>query len=104
MSDINKRAVEFAKINAKDHNVEVDIRWGNLYEPWEGMKFDMIVCNPPVVAGKKVWMEIVRKAPEFLEEGGSLQVVAYHNKGAEGSEISWRRFSGTWRNSARPVE
>jgi len=81
MSDINKRAVEFAKINAKNHNVEVDIRWGNLYEPWEGMKFDMIVSNPPVVAGKKVWMEIVRKAPEFLEEGGSLQVVAYHNKG-----------------------
>jgi 16S rRNA G1207 methylase RsmC len=81
MSDINKRAVEFAKINAKDHNVEVDIRWGNLYEPWEGMKFDMIVSNPPIVAGKKVWMEIVRKAPEFLEEGGSLQVVAYHNKG-----------------------
>jgi 16S rRNA G1207 methylase RsmC len=81
MSDINKRAVEFAKINAKNHNVEVDIRWGNLYEPWEGMKFDMIVSNPPIVAGKKVWMEIVRKAPEFLEEGGSLQVVAYHNKG-----------------------
>lgn len=81
MSDINKRAVEFAKINAKDHNVEVDIRWGNLYEPWEDMKFDMIVCNPPIVAGKKVWMEIVKSAPEFLEEGGSLQIVAYHNKG-----------------------
>ena len=81
MSDINKRAVEFAKINAKNHNVEVDIRWGNLYEPWEGMKFDMIVSNPPIVAGKKVWMEIVKRAPEFLEEGGSLQIVAYHNKG-----------------------
>ncbi len=81
MSDINKRAVEFAKINAKNHNVEVDIRWGNLYEPWEGMKFDMIVSNPPIVAGKKVWMEIVKSAPEFLEEGGSLQIVAYHNKG-----------------------
>jgi 16S rRNA G1207 methylase RsmC len=45
------------------------------------MKFDMIVCNPPIVAGKKVWMEIVKSAPEFLEEGGSLQIVAYHNKG-----------------------
>jgi len=83
MSDINKRAVEFAKINAKDHNVEVDIRWGDLYEPWKGMKFDMIVCNPPIVAGKKVWMKIVEDAPKYLNDGGSLQMVAYHNKGGK---------------------
>lgn len=83
MSDINKRAVEFAKINAKDHNVEVDIRWGDLYEPWKGMKFDMIVCNPPIVAGKKIWMKIVEDAPKYLNDGGSLQMVAYHNKGGK---------------------
>lgn len=104
MSDINKRAVEFAKINAKNHNVEVDIRWGNLYEPWEGMKFDMIVSNPPIVAGKKVWMEIVKSAPEFLEEGGSLQIVAYHNKGGRRIRDFMKEVSGTWRSSAKPVE
>ena len=83
MSDINKRAVEFAKINAKDNNVDVDIRWGDLYEPWKDMKFDMIVCNPPIVAGKKVWMKIIEDAPEYLNDGGSLQMVAYHNKGGK---------------------
>jgi len=83
MSDINKRAVEFAKINAKDNNVDVDIRWGDLYEPWKDMKFDMIVCNPPIVAGKKVWMKIIEDAPDHLNDGGSLQMVAYHNKGGK---------------------
>ena len=83
MSDINKRAVEFAKINAKDNNVEVDIRWGDTYEPWKGMKFDMIVINPPIAAGKKVWMRMIEEAKDHLNEGGSLQVVAYHNKGGK---------------------
>ncbi len=81
MSDINKRAVEFTKINAKDNNVEVDIRWGDLYEPWESMKFDMIVINPPIAAGKDVWMKMIEGAKDHLNEGGSLQVVAFHNKG-----------------------
>jgi len=83
MSDINKRAVEFAKINAKDNNVDVDIRWGDLYEPWKDMRFDMIVCNPPIVAGKRVWMKIIEDAPEYLNDRGSLQMVAYHNKGGK---------------------
>ncbi len=85
MSDINKRAVEFAKINAKDNNVEVEIRWGDTYEPWQDMRFDTILLNPPVTAGKRVWMKMISEAPEHLKEGGSLQVVAFHNKG--GSRI-----------------
>jgi 16S rRNA (guanine1207-N2)-methyltransferase len=83
MSDINKRAVEFAKINAKDNNVEVDIRWGDAYEPWREMKFDMIVINPPMAAGKEVWMKMIKGARKHLNEGGSLQVVAFHNKGGK---------------------
>ncbi|QTA37628.1 class I SAM-dependent methyltransferase [Thermosipho ferrireducens] len=83
MSDINERAVEFAKINAKDNNVEATIKAGNLYSVWENMVFDHIVSNPPIVAGKKVWMEIVEKAPEFLKDGGTLEIVAFHNKGGK---------------------
>ncbi|MGC8820714.1 MAG: class I SAM-dependent methyltransferase [Fervidobacterium sp.] len=83
MSDINRRAVEFAKINAKENNIEADIRNGNLYEPWEGYKFNHIISNPPIVAGKEVWMKLVEGALEHLEEGGTLQLVAYHNKGGE---------------------
>jgi len=83
MSDINKRAVEFAKINAKDNNIEADIRQGNLYEPWQDELFDAIISNPPIVAGKEVWMKLVAGAFDHLKVNGTLQLVAYHNKGGE---------------------
>ncbi|WP_165147690.1 methyltransferase [Marinitoga sp. 38H-ov] len=85
MSDINKRAVEFTKINAKDNNIFADIRQGYLFEPWENEEFDQIVSNPPIVAGKKVWMELIEKSFNHLKVGGTLQLVAFHNKG--GSRI-----------------
>ncbi|MDI3517604.1 MAG: rRNA (guanine1207-N2)-methyltransferase [Thermotogota bacterium] len=81
MSDINRRAVEFAKINAKENNIEAEVRWGNLYEPWRGETFDMILSNPPITAGKRVWERLIREAPNFLNNGGLFQIVAFHNKG-----------------------
>ncbi|MBO8160128.1 MAG: class I SAM-dependent methyltransferase [Thermosipho sp. (in: Bacteria)] len=81
MSDINKRAVEFAKINAKENNIEVVIKQGNLFEVWDNYEFDHIISNPPIVAGKKVWMKLVEDSFQFLKKGGSLHLVAYHNKG-----------------------
>ncbi|WP_459994663.1 class I SAM-dependent methyltransferase [Marinitoga arctica] len=85
MSDINNRAVEFSKINAKDNNIFADIRQGYLFEPWKNEKFDQIISNPPIVAGKKVWMNLIEGAFEHLNSEGSLQLVAFHNKG--GSRI-----------------
>ncbi|HOJ95065.1 MAG TPA: methyltransferase, partial [Fervidobacterium nodosum] len=72
-----------AKINAKDNNIQADIRQGNLYEPWEGYLFDHIISNPPIVAGKEVWMKLIEGAFQHLKDGGTLQLVAYHNKGGE---------------------
>jgi len=83
MSDVNERALEFAKINAKNNNIVADIRLGNLYEPWKDEIFDNIVCNPPIAAGKKVWEKIIVEAPDHLSAKGKLQLVAYHNKGGE---------------------
>ncbi|SHH41095.1 class I SAM-dependent methyltransferase [Thermosipho atlanticus] len=81
MSDINKRAVEFAKINAKENNIEAIIKQGNLYDVWENFIFDHIISNPPIVAGKEVWMELITNAYTHLKKSGSLELVAYHNKG-----------------------
>lgn len=83
MSDINKRAVDYAGKNAKDNNANVEIRHGYLFEPWEDEKFDMIVSNPPIVAGKEIWMELVEQSIDHLNENGSLQLVAFHNKGGK---------------------
>ncbi|HUH52783.1 MAG TPA: methyltransferase [Microbacteriaceae bacterium] len=49
-TDISKRALLFAKLNAQLNNVE-NISWGegDLFDPIQGQKFDLIVSNPPFV-------------------------------------------------------
>jgi ribosomal protein L11 methylase PrmA len=42
-SDISQEAVKLAKHNAADGQLAIDCRCGNLFEPWPGMKFDLIV-------------------------------------------------------------
>jgi 16S rRNA G1207 methylase RsmC len=81
MSDVNERAVEFARINAKDNNVDVTIKCGSFYDPWQEEKFDVILLNPPMAAGKAIVLRMIYESIKHLNEKGSLQVVAYHNKG-----------------------
>jgi methylase of polypeptide subunit release factors len=42
-SDISETAVRLAQSNAEACNVRVECRCGSLFEPWSGMKFDLIV-------------------------------------------------------------
>ncbi|BBE29875.1 SAM-dependent methyltransferase [Tepiditoga spiralis] len=83
MSDINNRAVQFTKINAKDNNANVEVRSGYLFEPWKDEKFDMIISNPPIVAGKHVWMKLIEDGFKHLNTEGTMQLVAFHNKGGK---------------------
>ncbi|OAA31684.1 SAM-dependent methyltransferase [Kosmotoga arenicorallina S304] len=101
MSDVNERAVRYAKINARDNNISAEIRQGYLYEPWIEHKFNAIFCNPPMAAGKKVWQEIVCKAPSFLTKGGRLEIVAFHNKGGSRLEKLMREVFGNVRTLAK---
>ncbi len=50
-TDISARCLEFASFNAAMNQVSLDLRRGNLFEPVEGERFDMIVSNPPFVIG-----------------------------------------------------
>jgi 16S rRNA G1207 methylase RsmC len=83
MSDINERAVRFAKENALNYNLEVEIKSGHLFEPWKDYMFDMIFFNPPLAAGKEVWMDAVKCSYSHIRENGTIQIVAYHNKGGK---------------------
>ncbi len=84
MTDINKRAIELAKQNAKLNNVEkqVIILHGNLYEPVKDKTFDMIITNPPFTAGFNIVENIITEARKHLKTRGTLQLVAKraHNK------------------------
>ncbi len=83
MVDVNPRAVELARLNAKLNGVadRVVVLHGDLYEPVRGMRFDAIITNPPLAAGMRVVERIVREAPEHLRPGGLLEMVL--KKGAE---------------------
>tara|TARA_Y100000310_G_C20683607_1_gene817601 strand:+ start:1711 stop:2280 length:570 start_codon:yes stop_codon:yes gene_type:complete len=78
MTDVNRRAVKLAKMNCRRCKVVC----GDMYEKVSG-KFDVILLNPPQTAGKKVCLKMIEDAKEHLVKGGSLQVVARHNKGGK---------------------
>jgi methylase of polypeptide subunit release factors len=49
-TDINPRALNFAKFNAKLNEIDnIEWRQGSLYEPVADQKFELIVSNPPFV-------------------------------------------------------
>lgn len=81
MSDINSRAVEYAMLNAKKNKLDVKIIKSDLFSGLNGMKFDDIVSNPPMAAGKKVISELINQSYDHLNPKGALWLVAFHNKG-----------------------
>ncbi|MFH1637065.1 MAG: methyltransferase [Candidatus Woesearchaeota archaeon] len=80
LTDINKRAVKLAEANNSSRK-NVEVLQGNMFEPVNGRKFDVILLNPPQTAGKKVCFGMIEKSKEYLKDNGSLQLVARHNKG-----------------------
>jgi len=83
MTDVNRRAVKIARKNLKINGVRnAEVRLGSLYNPVVGEKFDSIITNPPVHAGKDVLREIVINAPRHLNDGGLLQLVVKTKQGA----------------------
>ena len=49
-TDISESAIEVAKRNAKRNGADIDFRLGNLTEPIEGEKWDIVLSNPPYIA------------------------------------------------------
>jgi len=86
MTDVNKRAVKFAKKNAKYNKIEATILQGDKYEAVENQTFDAILLNPPQTAGKALCFEMIEEAKKHLKPNGMLQVVARHQKGGKGFE------------------
>jgi 16S rRNA (guanine1207-N2)-methyltransferase len=98
MVDVNERAVQLAEENAKRNRVgNVMFRSGFLYEPVNGVQFETILSNPPVSAGLKVVLPIIKQAPAHLASGGSLQMVVR-------SKIGGKRLAKVTEESFGQVE
>ena len=83
MSDVNLRALEKARENAKANGVEsqVSIIQSDIYSNIES-SFSCIVTNPPIRAGKKVTYAMYAGAVDHLNEGGRLILVIRKQQGA----------------------
>jgi 16S rRNA (guanine1207-N2)-methyltransferase len=92
-SDITQKARTLTRTNALRLNAETKVVRCDCYEKMEGMRFDVILTNPPRAAGKAVIARMINEAPDYLVPGGSLQLVAMSNKGGGSYEkIMAERF------------
>lgn len=80
-SDVNERALQLTRMNTKKFNISTKIIKSDLYQKLG--KFDLILVNPPYVAGRELIFKLITEAKDHLNKGGSLQLVARHNKGGK---------------------
>ena len=81
MIDVKLPSLEKKKKNATQNAVSATIFQSNLYEKVVG-KFDHIVSNPPIRAGKEVVHGVISGAYEHLKENGTLTIVIQKKQGA----------------------
>jgi hypothetical protein len=106
-TDVNERALAFARFNAALNGIDgVEFRQGNLFEPIDRERFGLLVANPPYVIspdatylyrdsgvpGDELCRRIVQTAPEHLVEGGFAHIL-----------VSWVYPPGAVVGSAEPL-
>ncbi len=83
MADINLRALELSRENAKRNRADVICTESDGMSAFEGQCFDAVVTNPPIRAGKQVIYKMFADAAECLKPGGALYLVIRKQQGAE---------------------
>ena len=83
MIDVNKRAVHLSCMNIKENKLSDKVMAfeSNIYDNVT-KKYDYIVTNPPIRAGKNVVYKILFEAKEHLKNNGTLYYVVNKNQGA----------------------
>lgn len=82
MVDINKRAIEICELNIKENKLNnIKAYISNAYENITG-KFDTIITNPPIRAGKMIVQKIVLGSIDYLNDFGVTYVVIQKKQGA----------------------
>ncbi len=83
LADINRRALDLSRENAKRNRVEVICAESDGMASFEGQQFDYIITNPPIRAGKQVIYRMFADAAKSLRPGGALFMVIRKQQGAE---------------------
>lgn len=83
--DINQRAVDLTNENIKRLDIKNAKAFVSDGIPTNSEKFDLIVINPPIRAGKKVIYKMYEDSKLSLQENGKLWIVIKKSLGAESS-------------------
>lgn len=85
MCDVNKRALHLCERNIKENKVNANVTQSNIYENIKD-KYDVIITNPPIRAGKVIVMDFLKNAKEHLNPDGKLWFVMRKDQGAKSTE------------------
>ena len=89
MADVNHRALDLCRANCERNGVTAEVIESDGMaavmgcQPGSGRKFDAVVTNPPIRAGKQVIYKMFADAAVSLNEGGALYLVIRKQQGAE---------------------
>lgn len=92
--DVNLRALDLAKRN-KELNIlkNISIFESNIYK-MINTKYDCILSNPPIRAGKNVVHEILASSIDYLNENGSIYVVIQKKQGEKSAKDKLEQVYG----------
>lgn len=70
--DISTAAIALTRRNAQRLGAEIDIRQGDLFAPFSGLRFDVILSNPPYIPARDMdsLQEEVKQEPALALEAG----------------------------------
>ncbi|MBQ2930349.1 MAG: class I SAM-dependent methyltransferase [Clostridia bacterium] len=83
MVDVNRRALDLCRQNCQRNGVTAEVIESDGMAEVMGRKFDAIVTNPPIRAGKQVIYKMFADAAQSLNLDGALYLVIRKQQGAE---------------------
>lgn len=83
MLDVNRRALGLCQANCLRNGVTAEILESDGMAAVLGRKFDAIITNPPIRAGKQVIYKMFAEAAASLNTEGALYLVIRKQQGAE---------------------
>lgn len=82
MVDINERAINLTKNNLVLNNVKANVFVSDIYSNINN-KYDFIITNPPIRAGKNVIREFLLGSYDYLKDDGTLYFVMRKDHGVK---------------------
>lgn len=83
MIDVNEKAISLTKKSIELNKINnINVYLSNIYENVNS-KYDAIITNPPIHAGKRVVYDIISNAKDYLNKNGELWIVIRKDHGAK---------------------